>query len=289
MFRFSRLTLLPFLLFSFLSSGCVRDHVPFEVAAAGLVRPTIFLDAAITDGIVSRILWLEEARYWSQSRFQAHGLQRLLGDQKNIPAAPACGETCDTCLTVGDVWGFGVDERLGKIDAQCWTRDFLIGSVILEVPTLGLEQGEGFEDWNNLCRATDKSSPRVTNPICMTGHAAYRASLVRVDREAIRMDLLWVVGLWVREGDTGRPNRRLDAIKGFVYQTREKIPTVERSAVLLDEKSVIYQKFQGENDVYSVELLGTNGHFLCKFALEAEDRCESLDGKGQSFDFKWPE
>ncbi|MCB9644542.1 MAG: hypothetical protein H6728_15825 [Myxococcales bacterium] len=260
-------------------AGCQRDLMPFNSTIAGLSRPSVALDTSNLDGILDRVRWLEEARYWSQSLIQAHGLSRSLGPSTTIPLAPAChssvgGSGCNACLSVGSVPVFGVDERQGAIGMKCWTGEYLQGEITMEVPSLATEEGEGYEDWQEVGRGDDEKAPFITSQVFMRGSLGFRATLRRRNFEATHSDLLWVAGLWIREGDSGQPERRLDGAMGFVYQARTEPPKVSRSAIFLDERSVLYQNPSRNADTYSVEVLGSNGHFFCRFIPKTSGCCQ---------------
>ncbi len=260
-------------------AGCQRDIVPFNSTIAGLSRPSVSLTSENLDGILDRVRWLEEARHWSQSLIQAHGLSRNLGPTTTIPLAPACdasvgGGGCNECLSVGSVPVFGVDERQGSIGLRCWTKDYLQGEVSLEVPSLATEEGEGFEDWQNVGRGGDDSARFITEQVFMRGSLGYRAILRRRNFEQKRTELLWIASLWVREGDSGQPERRLNGGMGFVFEERTAGPVVRRSAIFLDERSVLYQNPVRTEKLYSVELLATNGHFFCRFIPKTSGCCQ---------------
>lgn len=152
----------------------------------------------------------------------------------------------------------------------------------MEVPSLASEEGEGFEDWQNVGRGGDDNAPHITRQVFMRGSLGFRAILRRRNFEQVRSELLWVAGLWVREGDSGQPERRLDGAMGFVFYTRNDAPIVQRAAIFLDERSVLYQNpslvkvvpTNPATHIYSVELLGSNGHFFCRFVPKTKGCCQ---------------
>lgn len=240
-------------------AGCGRSVLSFDLAGAGLVRPTIFLSATNAPRIIDRIRWLEEARFWEQSKVQAHALSRLLGDDSAVPVSPACGLSCTDCLSAGSVPIFGVDEKLGQVDLACQTKRFLQGAMIMEIPSVDSKNGYGYVDWLDVCQPNKDADPSL----CMKGVSSYRVILTR-ESLVSRLDLLWVVRLWVREGSPETPEIRLDGIKGFSYTQRVGPPDSERSAIFLEDSSLLYSRYQ--KDLRTVDILASNGSFRCSFS-----------------------
>jgi len=274
--------LLSFGLFAVLFlAGCGRSILSFDLAGAGLVRPTILFTSSNAPRLIDRIRWLEEARHWEQSEIQAHSLSRLLGNDENVPVAPACGNECASCLSAGSVPVFGVDEKLGQVDLACQTDAFLQGTMIMEIPNVDAQNAYGYIDWLDVCTPTKTANPSL----CMKGVSGYRIILTR-DALVSRLDLLWVVRLWVRDGSQETPELRLDGIKGFSYTQKIGPPDSERSAVFLEDSSLLYSRYDKAQG--SVDILASNGSFRCSFSLSPrKGSCQPIGSTGPGTPITW--
>lgn len=276
--------------------GCARSISSFDLASGSLIRPVLDLELAQgKDGnlrrIFHRIRWFEQLREW-EIQLQLHSLGKWLGTSTGA-RLKQCGSSCSRC--------FSGNENYGDVALACWTQidpitydklqdssiekqqldaAKLSGIIRLEVPTLGKAGGESYLSWDQVCFPASRKYDKTKDGLCLGGLSAYKVDL---DDEVnpTRTDALWVMRVSVHEG-TGNNvlERRLDGVLGSLQTSRithEQSPLIQRRAILIDEKNVMYHDFQVKHcktdnprPAYrdccgSVRILAIEGQFLCGF------------------------
>ncbi|HAA58189.1 MAG TPA: hypothetical protein DCE42_25725 [Myxococcales bacterium] len=265
-----------------LLQGCdVYDVMSFNEAAAGLGTPSLELYPENAARMINRIRWMENVIEWEYQKIKPHNLSFLLAKTETQVSKPACSPSCRKCET-GDI-------NKGFIDVACWTSNKLGGQLELIVPQIGTSSGYGYVRWQDVCSPADHSSNQTSGGICYTGDTGYNVSISQEDNRYYRMDVNWVVRLSVQEGN--ERVIRLDGSVGAVYAQRSGAPVTRRTAVYIEEKSLVYQRFSGGLRQGSVDILAANGSFRCTFEVKSEGEslnttgsCQSLSG-GESFSF----
>lgn len=246
------------------SFGCGFDLLSFSVGTRGLQQPSLELSANNALRIIQRIRWFETVRDWENERLGIHELSLLIGEKMRGRLRRFCETPVNQC---GDCLRGTLQN--GTIDLSCWTRDAFSGSVLLNLPEVSQTGGTSFMTWNSVCQGAGN------NQLCARGDIGYSVLLDDFNNPQ-RLELTWIVRLWMREGGEGQQELRLDGVIGAVYERRDQAPQSLRRAIFIEQYNLLYQNYDATNR--RVDVLASNGSFRCRFEAQARSgQCTNLE------------
>jgi len=238
----------------------------FEVAAAGLTRSRLDLTKANAATLLTRVRWFEAIRDWEHTQLATHELSRFIGKVPKNRLNPPCGIQCRNALEG--------DTLRGRILLPLWNVNFN-GTIIFELANLTTQGGDGFIEWDEVCNKKDG--------FCFRGLNGYQVA-ANYELSVPRVDMVWVVRLWGEENQ-GR-TLRIDGSVGISFHQRrepnqnatapEEITAVKRSAIFLEENSLVYKNYSLKDKC--VDVLAQNGSFRCTFSSDSTSgSCQKLE------------